>query len=257
MTQAVLAAALLDPQAPCPSFLRAWNGADPARRLAVHRNNVVSSLVDALADTFPVAQALLGKDFFRAAAAVFVREQPPRSPLLAYYGGGFPAFLESFAPVRDLAYLADVARLEFARVEAFHAADAEPLKASGLGDIAGSGERAGELRLVTHPSLRLVTSAHPVAAIWAAHQGIGELEDVDLGCAESVLVLRPALEVLVVPCDAGTAAFARCLQQGRTLSDSAQHAAGAAADLDLAATLSLLMAHGAITAILPPPEPCP
>lgn len=53
------AAALLDPQAGCPRGLRAWNGCDAARPLAVNRNDVMSSLVDALADTFPVVQALV------------------------------------------------------------------------------------------------------------------------------------------------------------------------------------------------------
>ena len=41
------AAALLDPERPPPPGLRAWNGSDPARRFAVHRNNVVASLVSA------------------------------------------------------------------------------------------------------------------------------------------------------------------------------------------------------------------
>ena len=66
------AAALLDPERPAPPGLRAWNGSDPARRFAVHRNNVVASLVSALADGFPVVQALVGEEFFRAMAAVFV-----------------------------------------------------------------------------------------------------------------------------------------------------------------------------------------
>ena len=48
-TQTAFAAALLDPDLPPPDRLIAWNGSDPARRFAVYRNNVVVSLVDALA----------------------------------------------------------------------------------------------------------------------------------------------------------------------------------------------------------------
>ena len=55
--EARFAAALLDSRQGCPAGLRTWNGSDPAARLAVYRNNVVSSLIDALADTFPVAIA--------------------------------------------------------------------------------------------------------------------------------------------------------------------------------------------------------
>jgi hypothetical protein len=72
--------------------LIAWNGSDPARRFAVYRNNVVVSLIDALADTFPVTQELVGEDFFRAMAGVFVRHAPPTSALLAEYGEGFSGF---------------------------------------------------------------------------------------------------------------------------------------------------------------------
>ena len=76
--QSAFADALLDPARPCPPGLRTWNGSDPARRLAVYRNNVVSSLIDALADTFPVVQRLVGTEFFRAMAGVFA---PPAQRL--------------------------------------------------------------------------------------------------------------------------------------------------------------------------------
>lgn len=83
-TQAEFATALLDPKAACPSGLQAWNRSDPQPRLAVYRNNVVSSLIGALADTFPVVQALVGVDFLHAMAGVFVRQHPPRSRLLVH-----------------------------------------------------------------------------------------------------------------------------------------------------------------------------
>ena len=70
--QAQLALALLDPGAACPPGLRSWNGSDPGARFAVHRNNVVVSLIDALADGFPVTQELVGEAFFRAMARVHV-----------------------------------------------------------------------------------------------------------------------------------------------------------------------------------------
>ncbi len=87
VTQATFAAALLTPELPSPAGLRVWNGSDPAARLAVYRNNVVSSLIDAVADSFPVTQELVGEEFFRAMAAVFVRAHPPRSKVLTHYGG--------------------------------------------------------------------------------------------------------------------------------------------------------------------------
>ncbi|HSO45483.1 MAG TPA: DNA-binding domain-containing protein, partial [Rhodoferax sp.] len=52
--QAAFAQALLNPHMPCPGGLTTCNGSDPATRFAVYRNNVTVSLIDALADTYPV-----------------------------------------------------------------------------------------------------------------------------------------------------------------------------------------------------------
>lgn len=251
--QAGFATALLDPQASCPDGLRAWNGSDPAKRFAVHRNNVASSLIAALADTFPVVQALVGVEFFRAMAGVFVRQHPPRSRLLVEFGCGFPAFIERFEPARSVPYLADVARLEMARVQAFHAADARPLAAAQARLALAAGERIGELRLQVHPSVRFVASPYAIVSLWAAHQGHGDLATLDPRAGETALVVRPELDVLVVACDPGTAAFVLCLQRGADLAESAGTAAASAADFDLSATLAMLMAQGALTSIVLPP----
>lgn len=256
-TQADFAAALLDPDAACPIDVRAWNGSGPEKRFAVYRNNVISSLVGALADTFPVVQTLVGVDFFRAMAGVFVRQSPPRSRLLVHYGHGFAGFVERFEPAGSLPYLAGVARLEIARVEAFHAADAAPLSATAAGVALAAGERIGELRLVVHPSVRLVPSSYAIVSIWAAHQGQGDLATVDPWSGETALVLRPQLDVLVLRCSPGTGGFVQCLQRGCDLAESAATAAASAPDFDLSATLALLMAHGALTSIHLPQGPTP
>jgi len=60
-TQADFAAALLNAQLPYPKGLCSRNGADPSRRFAVYRNNVQSSLINALADSYPVVLQLVGE----------------------------------------------------------------------------------------------------------------------------------------------------------------------------------------------------
>lgn len=80
-SQSAFAAALLNPDLPCPGGLSTWNGSAPATRFAVYRNNVTVSLVDALADTFPVLQALVGEEFFRAMARVLAYHAADVDPL--------------------------------------------------------------------------------------------------------------------------------------------------------------------------------
>ena len=248
-SQSDFAGALLDPGLPCPAGLVAWNGSDPAARLAVYRNNVISSLIDALADTFPVVQELVGEAFFRAMASVFVRQSPPRSGVLAHYGEAFSGFIEQFAPARSVPYLADMARLEMARVRAYHAADAEPVATENVGLAMASGDRIGELSLICHPSVAVVCSAFAVVSLWSAHQGSGDLAAVDPFVGEDAIVLRQDLDVLVVRLPPGAAAFVTALHQGRCLGDAAAIATNAAAGFDLSATLALLMGHGALTSI--------
>jgi putative DNA-binding protein len=248
-TQSDFAAALLDPSLACPAGLTVWNGSDPARRLAVYRNNVIVSLVDALADTFPVVQELVGTEFFRAMAAVFVRQAPPRSRILARYGHGFAAFIDQFEPARGVPYLADMARLEFARVRAYHATDAEPVTHEALGLALANPERIAELRLVLHPSLFVVESRFAVVSLWAAHQGEGDLAAIDPGQPEDAFVLRDGLDVLVLHAPPGGAAFVAALLDGRCFGDAAGAAAACAPAFDPAAVLSLLTYHGALTSI--------
>lgn len=249
--QSDFAAALLDPALPCPAGLRAWNGSDPAARFAVYRNNVVSSLIDALADTFPVVQALVGEEFFRAMAGIFVRSQPPRTRMLAFYGSELPAFVDAFEPGRSVPYLADVARLELARVRAYHALDAAPIAPDQVQAALSQTERLPRLRLTLHPSARIVESSHAVVSIWAAHQSAAEvdLSAVDIGQPEQALVLRQGLDVVVVPLGLGAARFCAALLGGTPLGEVASLALQQQAAFDLSATLAALFNHGAVCAI--------
>ena len=252
--QHAFAAALLDPNAPCPEGLTAWNGSDPTRRFAVYRNNVVSSLIDALAETFPVTLELVGEEFFRAMAGVFVRQAPPQSALLACYGEGFPAFIERFEPARSVPYLADVARLEMLRVRAFHAADADPLPPDRVVQALAAPERLPALRVDCHPSLGVLSSRHAVVSLWAAHQGLDDLARVDPGIPETALVVRPRLAVQVIALLPGGDVLISGFANGLTLGEAAALAVAAATDFDLTAAFALLLRYGALSALHEPAE---
>ena len=246
---AAFAAALLDPQAACPPQLAAWNGSNPSRRLDIHRNNVLASLSAALADSFPVVQALVGDAFFQAMAAVYLRQHPPRVRVLAQHGADFAAFIAGFPPARSVPYLADVARLEQARVRAWHAADAPALAPSTAQAALAIGDRAGELQLICHPGVSVLDSAYAVVSIWAAHQSPDEPAGVDPDQPESALVLREDEQVLVMRLSPGDSRFIAALLHGTALAEAVGRACDTAPGFDLAATIALLMQHGALTDI--------
>ncbi|MCA3551392.1 MAG: putative DNA-binding domain-containing protein, partial [Rhodobacter sp.] len=146
---------------PIPGGLVARDPAEVEPRFAVYRNNVAVSLGEALASRFPVIRRLVGEAFFAAMARLYAETDRPKSPVLAEWGAGFAGFLEGFPPLAVYPYLGDVARIEFARGRAFHAADRGPIDPAAI--VGADPER---VRLVLHPSVTLLALAHPAVSIW-------------------------------------------------------------------------------------------
>ena len=260
--QSEFRSALLDRRRPAPSGLVCRNGGDPARRFAVHRNNVMASLIDALAATFPAVRALVGDRFFRAMAREYVQAQPPRSRLLVEHGSGLADFIAAFAPAAPVPCLADVARLEMLRVEVFHAADAMAVPAEAYQALLADPARLAATRITLHPACGWLRSMHPVGSIWHAHQGLPDIDAADLAAidferGEDVLVVRPQLEVYVLALPAGGFEWLRALHAGATLGDAAAQAAAASSDFTLAPLLALLLQHGLAIALISPPGAAP
>ena len=156
-------AALLDPTRRVPPGLVGPDGEPSARRFSVYRNNVVAGLIETLTAAFPAVHRIVGADFFRAMAGAYAVAEPPLSPILLEYGAGFADFISGFEPASRLPYLPDVARIERAWTEAYHAPDASPLEAADL--MAVDPDRFGAIRLSVHPSLRIVRSQLPALTI--------------------------------------------------------------------------------------------
>ena len=102
--------ALWDPDAETPAGLIGPDGKIAPKRFSVYRNNVIVSLTEALEQTFPAIQNLLGEEYFKALARAFVVQHPPKSPVLIWYGADFAAFIEAFPPLEAYPYLATSAR---------------------------------------------------------------------------------------------------------------------------------------------------
>ncbi len=209
--QREFATALLDPAAPVPSRLRRRGGKAPQKRFAVHRNNMIASLVAALAARFPVVHKLVGDEFFRAMARLYV-----------------------------------IARLELARGRAYHAADAAPIDRSVFSSLRPD-ELAG-LRIALHPSVSLVGSQFPIVSIWEAHR-TAQLATIREWVSESALVARPGLDVEVWRLPAGGYVFLGSLLRGMAMAAAADCAAAATAEFDVAENLAVLLRANVVIAL--------
>ncbi|MFG1345487.1 DNA-binding domain-containing protein [Xanthobacter autotrophicus DSM 431] len=244
--QGDFAHAILDPRKPAPAGLVGPDGRPSARRFAVYRNNVVVGLVETLKAAYPVVHRLVGGEFFAAMARLYVVAQPPASPVMLDYGAGFPAFIARFEPAAVLAYLPDVAHLERAWVEAYHAAEAPPLPPSAFGHVPP--DRVPTLRLALHPSVRIVKSAYPIVSVWQANVGGDDVGPVDLQAGGGdALVARPEADVEIRRLPAGAATFMEALQAGSPIGDAVKEGLSVTPDFDLARTLRGMIEANVIT----------
>lgn len=243
--QREFAEAVLDPERAVPCGLVGPDGAPSARRFSVYRNNVVAGLVDALQAAFPAVSRIVGQDFFRAMARIYVAREPSDSPIMLGYGRGFPDFIGDFEPAASLPYLADVARIERAWSEAYHAAEAEPLNPAALAAIAPA--TLPSMRLILHPSVRIVRSRFPAVTIWRMNAGDGVAGPVDLDAGgEDALLVRPEADVEVRSLPAGGAAFAAGLRDGYSVLEATRMALTIDSRFGLSANLTGFLQAGAI-----------
>jgi hypothetical protein len=218
----------------------------PSTRIDVYRNTVQASLIDVLAAAFPIVQRIVGGDYFTMLARAFATSQPPRAAHLSTYGGGFPSFIASRAGDHRLPYLADVARLEWARGESYFAADADLLDPATL---VAAGAAIGERRFVLHPAARLVRSVFPIVTIWTANQPENEdISEIDMTTAEVALVSRPAMTVTTRQISDSDGVFVEQLAAGTTFSGAAEAALARDPSYDLQGALALHLRHGTFAA---------
>src|SRR5271170_692470 len=244
---AAFSPALLDPQSELPTVVSGPNQKMAFKRYNVYRNNVTVSLIDALAAIFPATQRITGVEFFRAMARFYVRAVPPTSPLLFEYGRDFSSFIEHYEYAQAMPWLADVARLERAWLDAYHAADEDALAPEVLAAVPS--ERLADTIFVAHPSTRIVRSNFAAVAIFVANRAEGPVGPVNVSESEDAVITRPDLDVVVRRLPDGGAVFLTHLASGETLGEAATVAFETTPLFDLSANIAGVIEAGAFTTI--------
>ena len=131
-------------------------------RLHVYHHAYRARLVEVLLDDYPSVAHAIGESAFETLCHAYVQKHPSRSPNLNHFGRHMPALLraQKTQPVRR--FLADLAELEWAMVDAIHAPDASVLSLQELAAIPPE-QWEGAL-LPKSDSLRLLSFAYPVNA---------------------------------------------------------------------------------------------
>lgn len=153
-----------DERGAAEALVRGDRGLDAAARLHVYGNAFFARIHEALGNDYPGLAAELGADAFHDLVKVYLLAHPSRFFSLRDVGGALAGYLADGALAdafrRRCAHGADLARFEWALVEAFDAVDAPVLRREALAAVAP--ERWAGLRFALAPSLRLLSLAHPV-----------------------------------------------------------------------------------------------
>jgi len=212
------------------------------RGLEAYRRSALTNLAGAVQATYPVLEAIVGKEFLAATARRYALERPSTSGDLNAYGSDFDDFLASYEPASGLPYLADVARLEWLAQQVYGAEDVATQDLAAL--AATPPERWGELRFHLDPAHACLESAWPVARIWELNQPEydGDFE-VDFERAQTVLIYRRAGGVTVEELAPGEQDLLLALGAGETLGNAVEAAARSEV-FDLSASLRRFIASG-------------
>ena len=133
-------------------------------RLDIYAGMYEGRLHDVLAEDFERTAAVLGKERFADIVRAYLAAHPSEHPSVRHLGRHFTTFLADSSPPGAPIWLADLARLEWQRLEVFDAPDATPVELERLRAVPGAGW-AG-LVLVPIPALEVLESAWPVHLIW-------------------------------------------------------------------------------------------
>ena len=208
------------------------------RRYNVYRNNIMSSLIEALEANFPTVRTLIGAENFTNLARDFVRAHPPKSQILAHYGDDFAPFIEAHPNLRQFPYLSEMAKIDHLIRESYHAKDHEPLAIEKLASIPP--EEIGSYAIDLAPSLRFHASPYPIFDIWQFAQGNGPAPKTS--GPQSILILREGFDPKVYALDPNHIPVLRALQKGESLVIASSH-------IDITPLLSQLISSAAICEI--------
>jgi Putative DNA-binding domain len=162
-------------------------------------------------------------------------------------GGGCANGVDSAEAQQAPACFADVARLENAWVEAYHAEDAS---VATVGDLAAlSPDSLPNTRIAFHAAARLLRFATPAATVWASAQSSDHPVALPEAPGEDALITRPDCDVRVRVLPPGGYDFALKMREGATLIEALTALDDPA--FDFGAHLVGLVESGAVASIIP------
>ncbi|MDF3054477.1 MAG: hypothetical protein K0Q74_384 [Gammaproteobacteria bacterium] len=187
--------------------------------LSIYKNSLITTLLNSMRDTYDICVRLTGDDFFNAMAKIYMAQTPSYNENIDHYGETFSEFIADFPHAKELPYLSDVARLEWAWHKALHAKNIEPFNPETLIQLS----EEDHPRIVFHlpPSMTLIASDYPINDIWRVNQKEYEEEpavSLDKGGVK-LLVWRQKMDTRIEILEENEWALLCALEQGLSMGE--------------------------------------
>jgi hypothetical protein len=154
-----------------PAFVRLVGGRDDSERktrIRVYSDAYFLRLRDVLREDFPRVAALLGSEQFDEVVRGYLEQHPSRWPSVRHLGNALPEF---FRHLKDTPKcLADLAELEWARVEVFDASDAECATMDDFVSVPSDAWPA--LHFSPIPAIQTLRAQYPVHQLWSGGKSL-------------------------------------------------------------------------------------
>ncbi|CAA6812404.1 MAG: Unknown protein, partial [uncultured Thiotrichaceae bacterium] len=188
------------------------------QRVGVYQNNTIGGLKTALRNTFPVCETLVGKDYFGQLAQHHVKLNPSADRNLEEYGANFSETLATLIEQRpelaELAYLSDVAKLEWIQHQTYFANDRQSFDLEAFAALAP--EVQTQVTFILADDVSLIDSPYPIYDIWHSHQQSIELEITHTE-HNYLLIQRPQWKVTATLIDGAYYALLKAISDSKTL----------------------------------------
>jgi hypothetical protein len=142
---------------------------DAAQRLSIYSNAYRARLSGVLASDYPVLRVIIGDDAFARLCDEYIAAHPSTSFTLRGFGRHLPEFVAAHAVLDERPFASELARFEAAFIDAFDAADAEPVGIERMGRIAAA--RWPAIRFAVHPSVQTIDTRFNTLRVWTAVKG--------------------------------------------------------------------------------------
>lgn len=204
--------------------------------LIAHANTINHARLVALEESFPLTRGELGEERFNALSRDYVEMAEAKASDLAHIGRHFAPFLQnSNIP----AAISDLAAIEWAWLESYHAADRSPLTLEAVSVMAEADLLA--LPILSHPAARHCVLHAPLAA------SLAHLTKEAVPAA--VLIVRPDAEVRLIAIDERTLSVAQNCLHPTTISNLLTLASEQGGNTDPIGPVLTLIGAGALVAM--------